>query len=115
MNEHLNLCITLKNCPKGTKFWSPIWGNVFLNEIKVSNCKPITLTAADHNYIALHSNGKMYNIEESECILFPSKNQRDWSKFKIPVKRFNPKEFKPFDKVLIKPNYEYERWACNFF
>lgn len=114
MNEHLNLCITLKNCPKGTKFWSPIWGNVFLNEIKVSNCKPITLTAADHNYIALHSNGKIYDIEGTECMVFPSQYQRDWSKFKIPVKRFNPEEFKPFDKVLVRDGNKFE-WTPNFF
>lgn len=44
-----------------------------------------------------------------------AKDQRDWSKFKRPRKRFNPKDFKPFDKVLIKHHYESERWVCNFF
>ena len=34
MNENLNLCEILKHCPAGTKFWSPVWGDVFLVEIK---------------------------------------------------------------------------------
>ena len=55
------------------------------------------------------------NVRNGECMLFPSKDQRDWSKFKIPVKKFDTEEFKPFDKVLIKPNYECERWRCDFF
>ena len=117
MKENLNLCEILKDCPKGTKLWSSVWGDVFLDKIHEGICcRPITLVAPGSNYIALYSNGKMHNIKESECVLFPSKYQRDWSKFKVPVKKkFDPKEFKPFDKVLIKHNYEGERWVCNFF
>ncbi len=100
MNEDLDLCKILKDCPKGTELWSSVWGNVFLGEVKDGSCKPITLTADGGNYIAIHSSGKMYNIEDAECIVFPSKDQRDWSKFKGP--RFNPEDFKPFDKVLVK-------------
>lgn len=37
MNENLNLCEILKHCPAGTKFWSPVWGDVFLVEIKKKN------------------------------------------------------------------------------
>lgn len=34
MNENLDLCKILKNCPKGTKFWSPLWSDVYFNDIK---------------------------------------------------------------------------------
>lgn len=115
MNENLNLCEILKDCPKGTKFWSPIWGDVVLKEITEGSSMPIKLTSVCSYRIALYPNGKMYDLEEAECVLFPSKDQRDWSKFKRPHKRFNPKDFKPFDKVLIKHNYESERWVCSFF
>lgn len=27
-NKELNLCEILKDCPTGTKFWSPVWGDV---------------------------------------------------------------------------------------
>lgn len=115
MNENLNLCEILKDCPTGTKLWSSVWGNVFLMQINNIDAFAIILSAVGFSNITLCSNGKMYDIKEAECILFPSKNQRDWSKFKVPVKKFDPKEFKPFDKVLIKHNYEDERWVCNFF
>lgn len=116
MNENLNLCEILKDCPKGTKLWSSVWGDVTLIRIDDRNFFPtVRLSAVGFANVSLCSNGKMYNIEEAECIIFPSKDQRDWSKFKVPVKRFNPEEFKPFDKVLIKPNYECARWACDFF
>lgn len=115
MNENLNLCEILKDCPTGTKLWSSVWGDVFLIQINNIDAFAIILSAVGFSNITLRSDGKMFDIKEAECIIFPSKDQRDWSKFKVPVKRFNPEEFKPFDKVLIKPNYECERWACNFF
>lgn len=115
MNENLNLCEILKNCQKGTKLWSSVWGDVFLNEIKDGSSIPIKLTSVCSDRISLYPNGKMFDVEEAECVVFPSKDQRDWSKFKVPINRFDPKDFKPFDKVLIKHNYENERWVCNFF
>lgn len=114
MNENLNLYQILKDCPKGTKLWSPIWEDMILKEID-DNIPMIVLTVNGFNDITLFPNGTVYNLKDSECVLFPSKYQRDWSKFKVPVKKFDPKEFKPFDKVLIKHNYEGERWVCNFF
>lgn len=114
MNENLNLCQILKDCPKGTKLWSSVWGDVFFDKIYEGVCgKPIALTAVGCNDIALYSNGKMHNIEGAECILFPSKSQRDWSKFKVPVKRFDPKELKPFDRVLVSRGGS--KWTPNLF
>lgn len=110
MNENLNLYEKLKECIIGTKLYSTILGDV-------------TLCSLDKNYIYVRStsglmntfssNGKYY--KDGECVLFPAKDQRDWSKFKVPVEKFDPKEFQPFDKVLIKHNYWDERWVCNFF
>lgn len=34
MNENLNLCEILKHCPAGTKFWSSVWGDVFLVRVE---------------------------------------------------------------------------------
>lgn len=101
MNENLNLCQILKDCPKGTKLWSPVWGDVVLKEIKDGDSSPIKLASVYADLIAFHPNGKIYDLKEAECVLFPSKDQRDWSKF-TPVKRFNPEEFQPFDKILVR-------------
>lgn len=114
MNENLNLCEILKDCPRGTKLWSPVWGNMTLIRINNESIYPIVLSADGFNNVSLHSDGRMYGVKESECILFPSKEQRDWSKFKVPVKRFNPKEFKPFDKVLVR-DFLSDNWMADFF
>lgn len=112
MNENLNLCQILKDCPKWTKLWSPIWGDVFLNEIKDGSDSPIKLTSVCSSLISLYSNGKMFDLEEAECVVFPSKDQRDWSKFKPKKERFDPKTLHPFDKVLVR-NDDY--WIPTIF
>ena len=114
MNENLNLCEILKDCPTGTKLWSPVWGNMTLIQINDISLYPIVLSADGFNNVSLHSDGRMYGVKESECILFPSKEQRDWSKFKTPVKRFSPEEFKPFDKVLAR-DFLSDSWMADFF
>lgn len=114
MNENLNLCEILKDCPTGTKLWSPVWGNMTLIQINDVGIYPIVLSADGFNNVSLHSDGRMYGVKESECILFPSKEQRDWSKFKTSVKRFNPEEFKPFDKVLAR-DFLSDNWMADFF
>ena len=116
MNENINLYEILKDCPKNTKLWSPVYGYVWLKEIidrKLTNT-PIILTSPGFNEIRLYNNGKYYDIQESECIVFPSETQRDWSKFKIPVKRFDPKTFQPFDKILAL-NENFGRWRADLF
>ena len=88
MNENLNLVEILKECPKGTKLYTPIWGEVVFIEVrKNKNCLyPICInTNAASSYTYLAKDGRyLINREESECILFPSKDQRDWSKFTAP-------------------------------
>ena len=58
------------------------------------------------------------NNYDAECTLFPSKEQRDWSKFttswykKDKKDKFNPTTLKPFDKVLVRIS---NLWRVNFF
>lgn len=120
MNENLNLVEILKDCPKGTKLYTPIWGEVVFIEVrKNKNCPyPICInTNAASSYTYLAKDGRyLINREESECILFPSKDQRDWSKFTaswLKKERFNPNTLQPFDKVLARNDME--DWSCMFF
>lgn len=113
MNENLNLVEILKDCPKGTKLYSPIFGDVnfqLIDEYAFTN--PISVRT-DENYIEHFSaDGRYYfQYNGGECVLFPSREQRDWSKFKP---KFNPKTLQPFDKVLVRNAY-YSRWICNFY
>lgn len=111
----LNLCEILKDCPKGTKFYTSIWGKVEFEGINDNKIYPIIVRLSENETENLTANGKMYEDLDGECILFPSREQRDWSKFTAPwykKERFNPKTLKAFDKVLVFFGGE---WQCDFF
>lgn len=80
----MNIAEILKYCPKGTKLYSTAFG-----EVKFLNITPSTKLILVQNIydarLTFSSDGS-YTLD-GECILFPSKDQRDWSKFRIPLKR----------------------------
>ena len=112
MNENLDLTKILDGCPVGTKFYSSVYGEVSFAGIDVTCECPIKVTA--HNismgvtvYAYYTRSGRSNNAYDGECTLFPSKDQRDWSKFerfwdKPKVERFDPKTFQLFDKILTR-------------
>ena len=106
MNENLNLVEILKDCPKGTKLYSTAFGDVYFYGISDNKEYPICIAVAGNSdYRTLTCDGKLWRDYGSECILFPSKEQRDWSKFTAPwykKDRFDLKTLQPFDKVLVK-------------
>ena len=113
MNENLNLVEILKDCPEGTKLYSPIIGEVEFKRIKYSEY-PIVTCSKNGNRILLFTKEGLF-FSEGECImLFPSKDQRDWSKFNVKKPKFNPKTLQPFDKVLVKYLKE-DYWSCDLF
>lgn len=115
MNENLNLVEILKDCPKGTKLYSPVFGEVEFESIN-DIIGPIIVTTNTGNAECFTADGKMYTYYNGECLLFPSKEQRDWSKFKIKKPKFDPNTLKPFDKVLVYDIYDIcEGWACALF
>ena len=74
---------------------------------------PIIVKREDRTY-CFTKQGKLCDIKESECLLFPSKEQRDWSKFKPRQAKFDPKTLQPFDKVLVR-DASSQHWRCEFF
>ena len=103
MNENIDLIKILKDCPKGWKFYTPIWGEVTFNGIKREYCGICIDTICGCQIITIE--GYYIYTSGAECIIFPSKDQRDWSKFTAPWykrEKFDPKTLKPFDKVLVK-------------
>ena len=116
MNENLNLMEILKDCPKGTKLYSTIFGEVTFCYIDESEEYPIKIIEKGGCKGSVLANGKHIDFD-GECTLFPSKEQRDWSKFTAPwykKERFDPKTLKPFDKVLAASMVD-GRWVCDFF
>ena len=116
MNENIDLTEILKDCPKGTKFYSPVWGEVSFDKIHKREVYTIGIdTMSGYKYLT--KEGYYINADGVECILFPSKDQRIWSKFTAPwikKERFDPKTLKPFDRVLVR-NSKIEEWRCEHF
>ena len=114
MNENLNLVEILKDCPKGTKLYSTSFGDVRFEEITNSTFYPIAVKQADDYITTFTADGKMNYHYNGECVLFPSKDQRDWSKFKVKKTKFDPKTLQPFDKVLVQCGKS-ESWKVQLF
>ncbi|MDY5184276.1 MAG: hypothetical protein SPK35_11355, partial [Prevotella sp.] len=85
MNENINLCEILKDCPEGTEFWSDNYGEVKFKYIdKNFDDSPIFVKRAD-GYTAAYTKEGWCNINcPANCLLWPSKDCRDWSKFTAP-------------------------------
>ena len=104
MNDNIDLTKILKDCPKGTKLYSTVYGVVRFDEIDKDNTFPISLYVNPTFFVSVTSDGRHVEGYDGECTLFPSKDQRDWSKFKAPWykrSKFDPRTLKPFHKVLI--------------
>lgn len=81
-NDNLNLVELLGNCPKGTKLYSPIAGEVELTKVLDCSCTyPIECSSKSMADMLFSAEGKYSNAPDAECLLFPSKKQRDWSRF----------------------------------
>lgn len=98
MEQKLNIAEILKNKPRGTKLYSMIHGKCSFEAVtdeifKINFCtSKFGLTQSGE--CTLIKFGNMY--DGGECIIFPSKEMRDWSKF----------SWKRGD-VLIRTNSEY--------
>ena len=117
MNENIDLTKILKNCPKGWKLYSPLCGEVKFDSITENSEFPITVLNETMGIYLTREGTYCTGIEEAECILFPSKDQRDWSKFTAPwykKDKFDPKTLKAFDRVLVRHEC-YHRWRCEFY
>ena len=118
MNENIDLTKILKYCPTGTKLYSTIFGEVEF--IECDNLYQIVVAKEDKYYYFTSQGTFIFErIKYSlgECTLFPSKEQRDWSKFTAPwykKGKFDPKTLNPFDRVLVR-NYKTTKWRCDHF
>ena len=122
-NKALNLCEKLSGCPRGTKLWSPLFGECEfvtlgddIDNETIYRGECIVITCDELGLIDFDEHGHYYKSSE-ECMLFPSRENRDWDNWECPkpkVEHFDPKTFQPFDKVLGRINKSYP-WKCDFF
>lgn len=79
METKINVAEILKDKPVNTKLYSPLYGDVYFSYIGVRNNICVLhhrFTLSDFFY-----NGRYTAYKESEIMLFPSKEMRDWRKF----------------------------------
>ena len=119
MNENIDLTKILKNCPEGWEFYSSVAGCVKFVKLDLENSDyPIILRIEGESDCSYTKDGLYWkDYPEGECTLFPSKDQRDWSKFTArwyKKEKFDPNTLKPFDKVLGR-NVSTDKWGCTLF
>ena len=121
MDTTINLCEILKNCPEGTELWSDNYGVVQFKCIVKNYIGPINypilVNRSDGHNVYYTKEGWSDKYFPASCLLWPSKDCRDWSKFNAPwhkKDKFDPKTLKPFDRVLVRDSCEYS-WRCSLY
>lgn len=106
MNKNLDLIKVLRDCPVGTKLYSPIFGEVEYNGIETTTTSDskgyssfirVKACGGYRAFFSFNQEGKYYLAgDDGECMLFPDKFQRDWSKFDPNLKPI----FKVGDRIV---------------
>lgn len=83
MEAKINIVEILKDKPQGTKLYSSACGKCKLEEVDDKSFK-ISFYNSKFGFMNggegyLDKNGKLY--DDGECVVFPSKEMRDWTKF----------------------------------
>ncbi|MGL5979869.1 MAG: hypothetical protein ACRCZY_03145 [Phocaeicola sp.] len=116
MNEKINLVELLEGCEGETIYCKPI-GNVRISSLSYSEDYPILIKASSTLYCGFSEFGEAF-IDSGECLLFPSKDQLDWNKWKAEreakVEAKMEYQFKPFEKVLVRDS-DMDLWECSFY
>lgn len=81
MENKINIAELLKNVPKGTKLYSPLCGECELAEVGYG-----CIALKDTDGLLMHFFEEGNYRRNGECMIFPSKENRDWSTFKRPFK-----------------------------
>ena len=129
MNENLDLTKILDGCPAGTDFYHVVYGRVWFDGISLGDSDndcfiTFSLYSAPNTITCVTKKGTFRERYDGECLVFPSKDQRDWSKFdrfwdkpkveEPTVETFDENTLQPFDKVLVR-DYLNEDWMGDFF
>lgn len=78
----MNIAEILKDKPKGTKLYSTPWGKCTLEEVATSlPLLPITVRNCHDGLQKRYTKKGTYYPSLDKCLLFPSKDMRDWRKF----------------------------------
>ena len=80
MENKINIAEILKDCPKGMELYTPLFGEVTFDSIDIDEKYPIVVYKLDGMKTSFNEEGHYTAYPNSECVLFPSSEMRDWSK-----------------------------------
>lgn len=115
MNDNINLCEILKDCPINTGFYSPLIGDCKLSN--VNSCDVVVANSKGALHINPDATATFCEHKTVELMLFPSQTQQDWSKWQCPKSKkpkFDPNTLQPFDKIIVRDN-SVESWSAALF
>lgn len=83
--EKINIAEKLKHCKKGTKLYHLMFGEVEFDGIDNDDIFVITTNKDDEKGRYYVNSFGLYDINypNGECLLFPSKDNRDWNNFQV--------------------------------
>lgn len=104
MNKNIDLTKILEDCPRGFELYSSIYGTVTFEGIDYNNSDyPICVKTPTLTATFTKEGRYFFTCSDSECCLFPSHEQRDWSKFIAPwYKKEKLVELKESDDEKIR-------------
>lgn len=114
----MNIAEILKDYPRGTSLYSSTFGELRLWYVLSCSLYPIYCKVISSGSIVSFAEDGKRNITDAEPTLFPSKEQRDWSKFNMNTK-VNDEEtecqLKQSENVLVYNDIEqnYKRIPFN--
>lgn len=102
----MNVAEILRKCPNGTKLYSSIFGELSFLYFMSCSLYPLYCKVIRSGYIVSFTEDGKRNITDAEPTLFPSRTQRDWSKFGMTnqvTDKETERQLKQSEKVLV-PN-----------
>lgn len=108
MEEKINLVDIFKYVKEGTKFYSSTHGYVNFHAVLDADCVDYPLLfKSDFNNDTLSLDKYGCHLKGvGECIIFPSKENRDWSTFKPEY---------PIDTPMMVTNTEFDGWKLRYY
>lgn len=118
MEYKINIAELLKDAPRGTKLWTPMFGNVELLGVRYANTNAeedhkhdctedfsieYEFCANDYSFshrFGTDPFGRLYRCDQCPCVIYLSKDCRTWENFKAPWLHKH-KCFEPFQRVLV--------------
>lgn len=76
----MNIVEIIKKAPKDHMYWCTLFGECKVETDDTDNAYPITIRLKNDSYF-ITADGRYHKKYDGECVLFPSRDNRDWEAF----------------------------------